>query len=814
MLRSLRVRALAVVLVFAGCVQSESVQCADGSVCPRDRMCRLIAESYVCVSDEQIAACADRADFAACSGGTCFDGVCIAPSCGDGRVGPIEVCDDGNTTAADGCSSDCRSDETCGNGIFDLQVGEQCDEIEGAGLSNDGCSSSCREEAPTWAALADYYEVFSNFDDSSLTYDPERGRIVIVAKTTDLFRTIEIDDGGVWSDVTPVVSPAGRTGFVVAHDAHRHRTVLFGGLGFRDTWEWDGSNWQLLAPTTTPTARIGHAMVYDPLHHRVVMFGGRANLAQTTSELGDTWAWNGVEWTQLASGPSPRTDAAMAFDPVRGVIVLYGGTSATNTALADTWEFDGDAWIERTPATAVNPGPRRGHAMTFEPASRTVLVFGGARQLSEAPGTYTWDGASWTLVDSTLTESRPNVTLRTQEGRVVLFGTLAAYEWRGGSWVKTLAPAPGGFSRSYPAVATDLVHRRVLAVGGYLGSALVPSTNIWRGVWSVFSGTQPSGRYGAALAFDVARDQFVLFGGGDVSDYLGDTWVFDDAWHTRAPTVSPSARQAVGIAYDGAREQVVMLGGIGEAGFLGDTWLWNGTTWSEYTGPGPGARAGFAMAYDPVHQEVVAFGGAPGPTELPLGDTWVWNGTWTKRADNGPARSAAQMAWDAARQRLVIYGGTIAGAALSDTWEWDGATWTQVAAAAASHADFSVVPALDGAGVIRFGVDTTTNRKEMARLRWTAAGTREACVPGRDFDGDGLDGTCSHDPDCWRVCTPTCPPGASCASTAVGCGDGTCAADRESCLSCPEDCGACVPVCGDLACNGDETTASCRADCP
>ena len=141
--------AIVVAWFGAGCVRSDSVQCADGSLCPRDLHCAAVADTYVCVSDEQLVSCVGKVDFSPCEGGACFEEVCLPPSCGDGRVGPVEVCDDGNTSANDGCSADCRSDETCGNGVIDLALGEECDDgAAGRGLSHDGCSSTCRTEQP------------------------------------------------------------------------------------------------------------------------------------------------------------------------------------------------------------------------------------------------------------------------------------------------------------------------------------------------------------------------------------------------------------------------------------------------------------------------------------------------------------------------------------------------------------------------------------------------------------------------------------------------------------------------------------------
>ncbi len=68
--------------------------------------------------------------------------VCISDNCGNGVLDPGEVCDDGNIIDGDGCSHDCKSNETCGNGIVDTAAGEVCD--DGNTVSGDGCSADCR----------------------------------------------------------------------------------------------------------------------------------------------------------------------------------------------------------------------------------------------------------------------------------------------------------------------------------------------------------------------------------------------------------------------------------------------------------------------------------------------------------------------------------------------------------------------------------------------------------------------------------------------------------------------------------------------
>ena len=47
--------------------------------------------------------------------------------------------------------------------------------------------------------------------------------------------------------------------------------------------------------------------------------------------------------------------------------------------------------------------------------------------------------------------------------------------------------------------------------------------------------------------------------------------------------------------------------------------------------------------------------------------------TWVQR--DFPMGSGHQMVYDAARGRVVLFGGSLSGPALADTWEWDGVSW-------------------------------------------------------------------------------------------------------------------------------------------
>jgi len=112
--------------------------------------------------------------------------------------------------------------------------------------------------------------------------------------------------------------------------------------------------------------------------------------------------------------------------------------------------------------------------------------------------------------------------------------------------------------------------------------------------------------------------------------------------------------------------------------------------WTQKQDIGPSARTSAGVAYDAARQRLLVFGGDPGGP--PLADTWQWDGNlWTQVADTGPSgRQGHAMADYAAGQKVVLFGGAAGAGLHGDTWTWDGSEWMQVAdtgpAARAGHA--------------------------------------------------------------------------------------------------------------------------------
>jgi hypothetical protein len=139
----------------------------------------------------------------------------------------------------------------------------------------------------------------------------------------------------------------------MVYDSKRKRVVLFGGFGddnhyHNDTWEWDGASWKKLS-SEGPQPRARHRMAFDKRAGVIVLYGGdgvKAQPGQGFRVLDDMWTWDGSRWTQVKTpGPGKRFMHAMAYDPRRGKVVLYGGGSGAKS-LDDTWEWDGKQWSE------------------------------------------------------------------------------------------------------------------------------------------------------------------------------------------------------------------------------------------------------------------------------------------------------------------------------------------------------------------------------------------------------------------------------------------------------------------------------------
>ena len=222
--------------------------------------------------------------------------------------------------------------------------------------------------------------------------------------STQLFADTWEWNGRRWTEQKPATSPSARQSFSSAMATLADKVVMFGGVQdadegpnyLGDTWEWDGANWTQRMPSQSPAARVGHAMA--TLGTNIVLFGGRSS---TGLDLNDTWQWDGVAWTQLGAGvtPVPLERVAHVMATVGSKVTLFGGRRMVpisghpiDPSLVDTWEWDGVAWLQRMPT--LSPG-FAGEAFMAALGPKLVL-FGGGTHVSNANETWEWDGTLWT----------------------------------------------------------------------------------------------------------------------------------------------------------------------------------------------------------------------------------------------------------------------------------------------------------------------------------------------------------------------------------------------------------------------------------
>ncbi len=585
---------------------------------------------------------------------------CRVSYCGNSTLDGSEVCDDGNFVSGDGCSADCLSDETCGNGYVDTIAGEECDDGNtdpadqcqpdcrfprcGDGVldageecddanrnSGDGCQASCL--LPQCGdGILDAGEG-ETCDDGNL--EPGDGC------NADCLREIcgngvldasEICDDG--NNVSGDGCNAGCTSTEVCGNGIVDLENPAGAEQCDDgnTDDGDGCSAQCWIeacgnghhePIIGEVCDDGNNVSGDgcsaACNSLEVCGNGVVDLESPTGgeqcDDGNALSHDGCSsgctaefpiWNVFEDGLPAVSGFGLAYDAARQRVVAFGGEGECGPLCANTWEYDGERWREVHPPHS--PAGRRLHAMAHDSHRQQVVLYGG-EALALFGDTWRYDGTDWS----------------------------------------PLAPA-----------------------------------------------NSPPGRSGAVMVYDGQRQVFVLFGGKDGRNggrYLDETWEYDpaaNAWSQINPVVSPPARDQPGLAYDAGRGVVVLLGGDGGGGTeCQEHWEYDASvpTWTLISvAAGPLCRGEHAVAYDPDRGVTVLHAGWGNCPGSPCQDTWELQGatgTWTQvsTATSPPRRYQGRMVYDSHQQRMILVGGEdLLGTPLDDTWAYAGGDWASLTA--------------------------------------------------------------------------------------------------------------------------------------
>jgi galactose oxidase-like protein len=306
--------------------------------------------------------------------------------------------------------------------------------------------------------------------------------------------------------------------------------------------------WSQLTPTSSPPGlAAGAAMAYDPVDGYLVLFGGCAGgdfWFSTCTPSNATWAFQNNSWTQLTTNVSPpaRFYSSLVWDDASGNLLLFGGNGTASTGfLNDTWSFAHGQWKQLAPASS--PPARASFGMVYDGHDGYVLLV---------------DGEQF----RTLTNPSSNT---------------------------------------------------------YVGADFNDSWKFSGGTWSKLNTTDnPSARDSFGITYDASLGSVVLFGGFNWSAYnMQDTWLYQAGTWTSYPSGSangswiplPGLRNNPGLAYDPALGADLLFGGHAGFNFYADTWLFVNGSWTPSNSTGPSARWGTSLAYDPSYGCAIAFGG-------------------------------------------------------------------------------------------------------------------------------------------------------------------------------------------------------------
>jgi hypothetical protein len=427
------------------------------------------------------------------------------------------------------------------------------------------------------------------------------------------------------------------------------------------------NDWVELTPTNHLSPRSRAAMAYDPINRKTILFGGETDYP---NYYGDTWAYDFYSntWTNMnpSNAPSKRGGHSMVYDPELQAIVLFGGRDLYSST-SDTWAYDysKNTWTNLNPPDS--PDKRTNHAHVYDSFHKKHIIFGGGGS-SDHDDTWEYDS-----MDNRWTQLFP-----------------------------TLSPPP-----YYNNVGSyDVANQKTIIYGGQSGASLSDST--WAFDYNTTTwinmgpATSPGKRIFHGMEYDPWSRKTIMFGGRlSTGQVVSDIWEYDfelNTWTDVSGSIAPQPRENMALSYDSFERTFILFGGKDPNYYYSDTWVsrphLNSNYWMELNPiTQPSSRRGAAMAYDPLHRKTILFGGETS-SSIYNGETWAYDfysNTWTNmNPSNAPEKRAGHsMVYDPELQAVILFGG-FGAQNHADTWAYDYSknTWTNLNPAYSPDARF------------------------------------------------------------------------------------------------------------------------------
>ena len=537
--------------------------------------------------------------------------------------------------------------------------------------------------------------------------------------------------------------PSPRRGANLVYDTKNKRFILFGGYNgttrFNEVWELSAgsaySRWHKLSPTgTAPTARNlgGSVFVRGTTSGSVdksymIIWGGAIPGDTNTMGVLDistpgSEAWIGVTQTNTPAARSYLTHhmAAKQVSSSAADIYLFGGWGSARTNDLQKCTFDVNnptavTWTTlKADGTAGNPTARSGTAMIYDSTNDRLVItcgYSGSTYLNDV-WTYSISGGSFTQLSPGGTppaiRELPNIGYDVVNQRAILMGgwqgaaannrndvfqlslTSGAEGW---SQIKTNDLNNQGILPFSSGAATVDIDRNMMVVATFLG---YDSTNKYVYAFDMTDTSLSAKLYSLAIVdylrardapgfvYNSARSEWLLINGYSAMDddatiangeHMSEIWAYDRAkntWRYAAKGPFGLDQNEGGLTiYDSANDRVIYFGGLtGANQRTNDVWQLKADTYGMYvatkltpSGTPPTQRWLMAGCYDAANQRLILWGGQSASSVL--SDVWQLSLTqgseaWTQLTPTGTAPTAAwqpSFAFDEANKRLYVHGG-------------------------------------------------------------------------------------------------------------------------------------------------------------
>lgn len=240
---------------------------------------------------------------------------------------------------------------------------------------------------------------------TAMAYDSYRHEVVLFGGSAG---SGQLDDtwtlhGRTWSTRHPSVHPGPLDVELMAYDDRTHTCLLVGSPGLQgpaQTWSWDGTTWTRLADLLITDVEGPQAFAFDPVSGHALLL---SSLKPATGSGSATrmWMWDGHTWAlgrppsafadtagearlaTVGTGPSGRTG--------RGVLALLEDGRGSHM----TWLWDGVTWSQRASGGTLSYDPQLSSTMAEDPTTGDVVLIAAADSGRRDGQTWLWDGATW-----------------------------------------------------------------------------------------------------------------------------------------------------------------------------------------------------------------------------------------------------------------------------------------------------------------------------------------------------------------------------------------------------------------------------------